>query len=139
MVQLSKFECAVRQLETAGEIYLRGGDPVSIVTLAAAAEEILGALVKASGKKSMLYQLLADDFFKDQAESHKDLVRLINGNKNALKHGNYVEESEFEFEPEEAVAWLIRALANLSCLDGVLSPTLLEVYIAIKTKLNAQQ
>jgi len=44
--KFAKEEIALRQIETALELFSRQGDPFSIITLAGAAEEILGGMLQ---------------------------------------------------------------------------------------------
>jgi len=63
---LSKIEIGKRQLVTAIDLYLQNADLVSVVTLAGAAEEILGKLAKAQGGNSAL-----DDLVERLCAMHK--------------------------------------------------------------------
>jgi hypothetical protein len=60
-MNLSKSEIAKRQIETACGIFLSGGDFLAVVTLAGAAEEILGNLLKRAGKANSMDDILALD------------------------------------------------------------------------------
>jgi hypothetical protein len=131
---LHKIDIAKRQIDTAGELFLSGADPIAVITLAGAAEEILGSLLRRQKKPSMYDRLIEDEFFTPQCSDSKGVNQIINGTRNALKHANIPEEDELDFEPEEAVAMLSRAMANYTSISHELTPTMLKVYETIKLR-----
>ena len=114
--KLTKFEIAEQQLFQAVELYLAGNHLVSAVTLAGAAEEILGELVRRRGGKTALdekVEVLCKMFefaFKKSANP-KDFINLRNNARNELKHIRTADFIELDLE-EEAVKLLDRAISN---------------------------
>lgn len=58
VVTLSKLDIATAQLDTAMGLYLEGRDLISAITLAGAAEEILGKLAEKAGTQSAFNETL---------------------------------------------------------------------------------
>lgn len=113
---LTKFGIAERQLFKAIYLFCSKDDPITSITLAGAAEEILGKLAKCAGHTSVL-----DEEIKGLCELHqtvfgtsanpKEFADIINNPKNELKHlmsGNPV---MFDLE-EEAVNLIQRGITN---------------------------
>lgn len=88
---LSKIEIGTRQLSTAIDLYLQNGDLVSVVTLAGAADEILGKLVKLQAENSALDDLV-DRLCKmheavfQETVNPKKFAELRNRARNEFKH-----------------------------------------------------
>lgn len=114
--KLTKIEIAERQLFKAIELYLADQDLVSVITLAGAAEEILGQLVRRRGGKSALDEKvtvlcgLFEAVFKTPA-NRKEFVDLRNEARNELKHIGKSDHIELDLE-QEAVKLLARAIDN---------------------------
>jgi hypothetical protein len=119
--KLTKFEIAERQLFHAMELYLAGTNLVSVITLAGAAEEILGKLVSSKGYENALdlkVKKLCKMFefvFKKQANP-KDFEKLRNKARNELKHIGTEDFIELNLE-QEAVKMLDRAIKNYKKLN----------------------
>ncbi len=119
--KLTKPEIAKRQLFQSIELYLAGDDLISVITLAGAAEEILGKLVNHAGKPNALdekVQKLCKVFelvFKVPAVP-KELIKLRNKSRNELKHIGVNGTIEIKLE-EEAVKLLDRAINNYKKLN----------------------
>jgi hypothetical protein len=112
-VRIHKAEIAKRHLEAAAALFLARGDFLAVITLAGAAEEVLGSLVQRQGKTSMLNHLVEIDKRLSGGRDHAVVVREVNGIRNALKHAKCPSEDEIEIEDEgEALAMLGRALVN---------------------------
>ena len=117
ITKISKKEIALIQLKAAARHYNKQ-DYVSCITLAGAAEEILGGIAK---KRSDFNQL--DDYidytksifryFKKDIPKIKSLIRNRNITKNELKHNdigeNFIIEADLE---NEAVTFFVAALKN---------------------------
>ena len=114
--KLAKLEIAERQLFHSVELYLTGEHLVSAITLAGAAEEILGKLVTRSGKPNALEEKVEslckmfEVVFKEPA-NRKDFIELRNKARNELKHIGNSESVELNLE-DEAVKLLNRAIKN---------------------------
>jgi len=100
-------------------VLLEAGDPISALTLAGAAEEILGRIVKRKGKEPRV-EYLADfegslfEWLGQQRPKKKELIsEHINRVRNHLKHQddgeNITIEADFEYEAEEM---LLRCMYN---------------------------
>ena len=106
---ISKIEAARRQLDTAIDLFFRGGDHIAIATLAYNALEISRALSLAQGK-------LDWTCFEDVAEAHKmstaDVWRLFAKPRNFYKHADR-DPCESLDDPAETDAELLLALTVL--------------------------
>lgn len=117
----TKQELAEHQLDRAIRLLLDEDDAISATTLAGAADEILGNLVRLRGKKHSLDgfvdlcvalgRLSHDDEWK-----RKDFVDIANHFRNELKH--YSEGEPIAVTPETACDLIDRAAENLWLLDG---------------------
>ncbi len=119
-----KTEIAVKQLETAIDLFLNHKDYICAITLAGASEEILGKFVEQMGKKSA---------HKSSAESLKAKFNLTISNKelnsrylnfarNTLKHANITDGDTVKLDAQtEAISLIIRTIDNLIKLDNSFS------------------
>lgn len=119
---LSNLEIAERQLERSISIFLDDEDYVSALTLAGAAEEILGKLLNKVGKKHWLDSishgaLRALGFRKSTLETpeaksaRKEIANIANRHKNNVKH--YNADGSITFFVDVAAAEMIdRAISN---------------------------
>ena len=109
---------ATRQLETALAIYFEGRDYYSAITLAGAADEIFGQVLRAQGEETRV-----EEIAKSVAAIYKKLygteitpksvVSRANGARNALKHWSATQPLVVEFDVlEEAKDMLERGIAN---------------------------
>jgi len=115
-----KLDIAVKQLETAIDLFVDRGDYISAITLAGAAEEILGVLVKRSGKHPSVDDLCRSLIAKYVPTADPKHIRdqYLNKARNSLKHANRAKEDEIAIEVEqEAISMIARALNNLITLD----------------------
>lgn len=114
VISMSKLEVAVSQLGQAIRLFLEG-DHLSSLTLAGAAEEILGKLCERSGKPVSAEQIIAfhwkdTDPALPDAERRKILLTVLNRARNAAKHANNADEPTFELEPDFALQMIMRAM-----------------------------
>lgn len=113
---LSYLEVATRQLNRSIRLYLDEKDYISSITLAGAAEEILGQLIIGGGGTHELDQeITATLRFCDKDESdpkeRKSVAQLANYFKNRTKH--YQKEGELIYQTDLSAAELIdRAISN---------------------------
>lgn len=112
-----KYCIALRQLETALRLFREADDLYAVITLAGAAEEILGKLVAKGGGDPSVTSLaqaaaaIHKHLFGEEAKT-KDYVDRANRARNAVKHldaGGWL--TEFDAR-EEAVDMLNRAIDN---------------------------
>ncbi|KOR41057.1 hypothetical protein ADT25_17850 [Xanthomonas oryzae] len=111
-MDISKTEIAKRQLVTACKLYMAGDDYLSVLTLAGAAEEILGVLLQRSGKTNSLDDIVALDRRLGGNRSRKQVSDEINLARNCAKHANNPTEDVVSIASGEADAMLARAIAN---------------------------
>jgi hypothetical protein len=127
---VNKIAVARAQLEAAIKAFLAQGDPFVVITLAGAAEEILGRTVELRGGDSAVGSLA-----KGAASVHRQLYgeeipekqfrRRANLPRNAIKHVDSLEDLEVEFDPtEEAIDVLVRATENYALLGQPFSDTI---------------
>lgn len=118
---------ALRQLETALCLYFEREDYYSVITLAGAAEEVFGKLLKEDNPENTL-----DSIKKGGAAIHealfetdipeKEISDRANWARNLLKHWSPGQPKVFEFDaPEEAKDMLSRAIDNYFVLTGSLT------------------
>ena len=127
-MKIRKSEIARNHIEAAIDLYRSGGDRACIVTLAGAAEEVLGKLVSRQGKKNVIAGLAEAATRDGSSLTPVQLSRLINRTRNALKHANDIDEDEIEIHPDEATAMLTRGMINYMQLTGAFSPKMHEFY-----------
>lgn len=118
--RLTKFDVAKIQLQKAVELFC-SHDPLPAITLAGAAEEILGKLIKNSGGTNALEEEIRDrcdlyqTVFGAEGESI-EFAKLMNNPRNELKHLMSGDDLEFNLE-EEAVNLIQRAIDNYKKLE----------------------
>lgn len=123
-MKIKKIDVAVNHLRLAIELFLNGRDQLSVVTLAGAAEEILGRYAERKKNTPMieiLYSALRQDISPDSKSC--DFKRnVLNGVKNTIKHFNDKEEEIIDVDPEtEALAMMVRAIYNLLKYNGTVT------------------
>lgn len=125
-----KQQVALMQLETALRLWSEGTDYYSVVTLAGAADEILGRLLESRGGVTALASLTQASvaihlIVHGVAGDEKKIADRANRARNALKHfrsgGEHVVELDIH---QEAVDMLDRAISNYWALTNSLSPTM---------------
>src|ERR1700746_2898670 len=115
--ELSKIDAAVDQLDWAIRLFLDHKAYVPAITLASAAEEILGRAVENRAAFGILRKKFAADFGLEERVVSQD---HLNKAKNWLKHWDRLRDDEkirLELE-EEALQYIVRALANLAAHDA---------------------
>ena len=131
-MKISKLDAATRQLEVAIDLFLSKKDPLAVITLAGAAEEILGILVKNNGKENMIDVIKELDKKVTGGRDFKILNNEINGLRNALKHANNLDEDFIDFDEDAPVAYLMRAIVNYNRLGLTLTENMKLVYLEAK-------
>jgi hypothetical protein len=131
-MKISKLDAATRQLDVAIDLFLSKKDPLAVITLAGAAEEILGILVKNNGKENMIDVIKELDKKVTGGRDFKILNNEINGLRNALKHANNLDEDFIDFDEDAPVAYLMRAIVNYNRLGLTLTENMKLVYLEAK-------
>ena len=126
---LSKLEIAKRQLEVAAQLYVDGADDLAVITLAGAAEEILGKLLRRTEQKCMADHLVELDKKLTGGRPFNVVSDEVNRARNALKHARDQSEDLVKIEPGEATAMIGRALLNYVRLVGQPTPVMQVAYL----------
>ena len=121
---------ALAQLETAVRLFYEGHDYFSVITLAGAAEEIFGQLLKSRGKTNSLEEIKAaavsiyKHLFGEEIGS-KEFADRANRARNALKHHDPKRFPTITLDViEEATDMLNRAIDNYWQLEESLTPAM---------------
>jgi len=115
--QLSKIDAAIEQLDWAIRLFLDHQAHVPAITLAGAAEEILGKTLADSSSFAILKKELPLKYTVPEEKSVSQ--DYLNKARNFLKHWDKFTDQEtiiLEWETE-AVQYILRALANLVAYD----------------------
>lgn len=122
IMAMTKLDAAVHQLIVAMRLFFEG-DYLSSLTLAGAAEEILGKLSKRAGLPvavDEITQYHEDDVDAAIPEDQRKnvLLRVLNRGRNQAKHANDPDETHVEIDHVEALQMLMRALPMAQNLNG---------------------
>jgi hypothetical protein len=128
-------EIAERQLLAAIRLW-HEGDYVSAITLAGAAEEILGKRLRKKGKEPSFDNIksaimaLSQTLGDENQKTEKIVADLLNQTKNELKHYSGDDHLEFDLL-EESIELLERAITNYQMLTGVIHNEMISFWAAI--------
>jgi hypothetical protein len=116
-ITITKIDAATEQMDWAIRLFIDHQAYLPAITLAGAAEEIVGAILK---DRAALSQL-AEKFVTDLGMSRADVTQQhLNKAKNWLKHWQDMKDEEalaIDLK-EEAIQYIVRALTNLATYDG---------------------
>lgn len=118
MPSYSKLSVATEQLDTALRLYLSNSDYFSVITLAGAAEEILGVFLKRHNQPNAFEEDLKSSlrvyrWLHGEECSPESMHKTINRVKNASKHMQGKKDLEIVCDArEEARSILDRAITN---------------------------
>ena len=121
---IKKLEVATVQLDAAIRLFLEH-DYLSSLTLAGAAEEILGKLSSHAGLDNAVDFVV--DFYKGQTDTSTDeehrsfILRILNGARNQAKHANDPSEESFEVDRLNPASMIMRAVPMVTPLGGTMS------------------
>lgn len=126
MLTLTKLEVAEHQVERALRL-LEENEYVCAITLAGAAEEILGKLLEKQGKEHALGSFVktcvaTGKIAYNENWSRKDFAEMANSFRNDLKH--YTDGQAITIPREAAVEILDRAIENFYALTGRATPNM---------------
>lgn len=112
--KLSKLQVASHQLGVAIRLFLEG-DHLSSLTLAGAAEEILGRLSERAGLPVAIEEIIKyhwndTDASLPDKERRKILLTVLNDARNAVKHANDPDEGDLVLEQTYALQMIMRAM-----------------------------
>jgi hypothetical protein len=120
MTTISKLDVGVHQLSVAIRLFL-DGDYLASLTLAGAAEEILGRLCERTSKP-VAVDFIVDYHLKDTDPALSDKKRrkilrdLLNGPRNAAKHANDPDEATFDVDQAWPLQMIMRAVPMCASL-----------------------
>ena len=138
MKEILSSDIALEQLETALRLFKETEEYISVITLAGAAEEILGKACREQGIKNAVEEKLHSFYLlrrirfggnasAEKAKSDKVLTTRLNHVRNKAKHINPVQEPTLVLHAEgEARDLINRALHNWWALGLPYSPSMLE-------------
>jgi hypothetical protein len=118
-VTVTKIDAAVEQMDWAIKLLLDNQAYIPAITLAGAAEEIIGETL---GESSVFSQLKANFCAEHNLPEKYISQEYLNRSKNWLKHWKGMhdaEQTKIELE-EEAVQYIVRSLTNLVLHDSSL-------------------
>ncbi|MDR8077781.1 hypothetical protein KPA96_19180 [Burkholderia cenocepacia] len=120
MSTMSKLDVAVHQLNVAIRLFL-DGDYLTSLTLAGAAEEILGRLCERAGKPVAVdfivdYHLQDTDSALSEKKRREILLNVLNKPRNAAKHANDPGEASFDVDQAWPLQMIMRALPMCASL-----------------------
>ncbi|MBC3765223.1 hypothetical protein [Neptunicella marina] len=138
MKEFKSVDIALAQLESALMLYFETNDYFSVITLAGAAEEILGKACRAQGIKSSLESLQDSYFLLNQIRNGEDVTKeklnkwvhdRVNYARNKIKHVNPINEPVVSiFAEHEAKDLLNRAIDNWWALGNPFTNLMLKFY-----------
>lgn len=120
MTTISKLDVAVHQLNIAIRLFL-DGDYLASLTLAGAAEEILGRLCERGGKP-VAVDFIVDYHLKDtdpalpEKKRRETLLNMLNRPRNAAKHANDPNEASFDVDQAWPLQMIMRAVPMCASL-----------------------
>ncbi len=124
ITKLTPQDIALAQLTKAMSLYMKGEDLISVITLAGAADEILGKLARLESRAPSLdrrvkykLEMFEAIFPNHDPPSEKDFRDLSNKSRNAMKHLTTTEPIEVDLE-ERSGRLLARAVENYVLLFG---------------------
>lgn len=123
-------------MEAAAHLLLSGGDELAVVTLAGAAEEIFGNLLRRANRPAMIDKIIELDRRVSGGREFNIVNFEVNGLRNALKHAKEPADDEVEVDENAHFSMVTRALVNYTLWGGELSPLLLQAYESISTALG---
>lgn len=136
---LTKFEVAERQLVVAARLYIEDDDYLAILTLAGAAEDILGPLARRAGKKAMLDEIVELDRKLTGGRPFAEVREEVNGARNSIKHAREPKEDYAVFvERGETTAMLLRAFVNYKRVAGRFPDVMENARQKLVTEINAE-
>lgn len=112
---LSKVDVAKTQLDAAIQAYGRGEDVIA-VTLAGAAEEILGALCCRQSIQNAVEMIAELSPLSVISDNPQKRITYLNVVRNCLKHANNPNEDVFVMADLDSYVMIVRALGNAKLL-----------------------
>ena len=131
----SRLDFAKEQLDVSIELFLSARSYASALTLAGAAEEVFGQLLKLKEQSNALnseYEINADveQLLSGKSVNFKDFLDRKNKSRNALKHLDSLSEVNLEITSEiecDALKMIVRASDNFKRLGYEQSQVMLDL------------
>lgn len=131
-MQITKLEAATHQLNVAIRLFF-DGDYLGSLTLAGAAEEILGGLSKRAGKP-VAVEFIVDYHLEDTdpalpVKDRKKLIRndVLNRERNQAKHANNPNETHIIVEQINPLQMIMRAVPMCKALGVNQSAEMMQI------------
>lgn len=112
---VSKIEAAMIQIDASIKAYQQQNDIVSI-TLAGAAEEILGKMCQGKGLKNSIDELTELEPLRSMFDKQYQRIDILNSTRNNLKHYTDGAEKDFKLADLDAFVMIARSLRNAQLL-----------------------
>ena len=109
--KITKFDAAVRQLNTAIAMWFRDEDLIAVHTLAAASHQIVHDIVKKRGGPDLIFNSLT---VKD--EYRKEYVDIMKKPQNFFKHADKDQDGEIDFHHVIPEIFIMMTLVGLEFL-----------------------
>ncbi|MHB8066894.1 MAG: hypothetical protein ACYDIC_03225 [Desulfobaccales bacterium] len=124
MPSYHRIEIAKAHLHRAIVLFIDEDDFINAITLAGAAEEVLGKFARKADMTTVMDDLT--DILHNKAGGKLDKKKIrndyLNRIKNILKHFEHGDEELVEIDPqEEATSMILRAMTNLFRVEGKLT------------------
>lgn len=124
MPSYHRIEIAKAHLHRTIVLFVEEKDFINAITLAGAAEEVLGKFASEANLTPAMEELTDSLHNKLGGSIDKKKIRndYLNRAKNSLKHFNQGDDETVEIEPEEeAISMIVRAATNLFLVEGQLT------------------
>ena len=124
MAQFQRIEIAKAHLHRAIVLFIEEQDFINAITLAGAAEEVLGRFVRGANLTTAMDQIVGNLCRKLGGSLDEKKIRNdhLNRVKNSLKHFEKGDDELIEIEAEEeAISMIVRAMSNLVLIEGQLT------------------
>ena len=126
-INVSKLDVAKRQLETAITLFLTNSDPISIHALSAAANEVLGKLIKKQNLTPSIITEGIEKFIKP--EKKQEFFKKIKEAPNFFKHADKDADEIYKFHFKTSEYLLFDACIMYEILTKEKTPLVFVFYI----------
>jgi len=136
-MKLTKLKLAEIQIEKAIDLFVNEEDYVCSLTLAGAAEEMLGNILHKNGEENILAELLP--WYQEKHDPNitfSKLAKGVNETRDELKHGHANPDPNYEVDISKPLCgqMLMRALVNYKAVAKDPTNKMIEFYHWIKER-----
>ncbi|HEY6281051.1 MAG TPA: hypothetical protein VIW72_04565 [Burkholderiales bacterium] len=110
-IRVSKLDAGRRQLDSAIEMWVADGDPVSVHTLACASHQIIHDINRKKGNRDLLFDSLV---IKEEYRS--EFLKVVRKDMNFFKHAEEDPEAITEFIPRSSEMFILFSILGLELL-----------------------